>query len=281
MIYSINHFFTKVFDVILSPIRNVNDFWPILFLSILMSFFILFLLKYISFPKKIKNEKEKIKANIFAIRIYKDFWKVILSSFFKSLFHTLKYFMFNLAPFLIIIPLLTPIFTQMESRYGVRPFKPSEVVVVKADFKKNIKDAEIYLMKNEHFNPVMPPVFMDYYSKIKGVRIHQIDWKIKIIKNGVSTIDIIAFGKQFSKRIVIGDHKISLSDTKYDISGWGHILYPSESLFGENSDIRSVSISYPGKLITFMGIKMHWIIWNLIIMVILILVFKDRFGVEF
>jgi len=281
MIYSVNHFFTKVFDVILFPLRNVNEFWPILFLSILMSFFILFLLKYISFPKKIKNEKEKIKANIFAIRIYKDFWKVILSSFFKSLFHTLKYFMFNLAPFLIIIPLLTPIFTQMESRYGVRPFKPSEVVVVKADLKKNIKDAEIYLMKNEHFNPVMPPVFMDYYSEKKGVRIHQIDWKIKIIKNGVSTIDIIAFGKQFPKRIVIGDHKISLSDTKYDISGWGHILYPSESLFGENSDIRSISISYPGKLITFMGIKMHWIIWNLIIMVILILVFKDRFGVEF
>lgn len=281
MIYKINHLFTKLFDSLLSPFKNVNDFWPVLILSVILSFIILFLLKYISFPKKIVEAKEKIKANIFAIRIYKDFWKVILLSFLKSLFYTLKYFLFNLAPFLIIIPLLTPVFTQMESRYGTRPFNPGDTVVFKSDFKRSIKNAEIVLAENTHFKRQMNPVFMDYYDKDKKKRVHQINWKIKIDKEGLTTIDVNAFGEKYSKRLVIGDYKLSLSDVKYDVSGWGHFLYPSETLFGESAAIKSLSINYPGKLIDFLGIRMHWLIWNLIIVVILILVFKDRFGVEF
>ncbi len=281
MIYSINHFFTKLFDSLLSPFRNANDFWPILILSIIISFVILFLLKYISFPNQIVKAKEKIKASIFAIRIYKDFWKVILLSFFKSLFHTFRYFVINLIPFLIIIPLLMPVFAQMESRYGVRPFKPGETVVVKADFKKSIKNESIVLEESEFFKKTMPPVFMDYADKESGKRVHKIDWKLKIKKAGNSSVNIRAFEKIFSKRIVSGDLKMSLSDKKYAESSWWHFIYPSESLFGENESINSVSISYPAKTVNFLGVKMHWIFWNLIIVVVLILIFKNRFGVEF
>lgn len=281
MIYSINHFFTKVFDFILSPFKNVSDFWPILILGVILSFVILFLLRYISFPKKIIEAKDKIKSSIFAIRLYKDFWKIILISFLKSLFHTSRYFLFNLAPFIIIIPMLTPVFTQMEARYGVRSLKPGEVVVVKASFKKNIKNADIILEQSEYFKPVMPPVFMDYYNNEKKARTHEIDWKVKIVKKGISSIIIRAFGEKFSKRLISENCKLALSDKKYDVSGWGHFLYPSETLFGKNEIIKSISINYPGKLINFLGIKMHWLIWYLIIVVILMLVFKNRFGVEF
>src|SRR5512136_868508 len=102
MIQKINYIITLVFDLVLYPFGFINPFWGVLFLSILMSFVVLMVYKKISSPKTIKATKEKIKANILAIRIYKDFWKVILSSFFKSMFYTVKYFSLNMVPLLVI-----------------------------------------------------------------------------------------------------------------------------------------------------------------------------------
>ncbi|MEN8153583.1 MAG: hypothetical protein ABFR75_06135 [Acidobacteriota bacterium] len=282
MIHKINFFLTKVFNLLLKPFNNLNDFWPVLFLSIVLSFIILFILKYISFPKKIVESKDKIKASIFAIRIYKDFWKVILSSFFKSLFYTFKYFVFNLAPFLIIIPLLLPVFSQMEMRYGIRPYKVGEEIILKAKFSNSIKDANINLEKSENFKPKMNPVFIDaFLDEDKTRPLREINWKLEALKEGISRIDIVVNDKKYSKRLVTGDFKEPLSGRKYDRSSINHFFYPSETLLGANDMLRSVTIDYPGKLVNFLGLKMHWIIWNIIIVIVLIMGFRKRFGVEF
>lgn len=282
MIHKINLFITKAFNIILTPFNGVNDFWPVLFLSIILSFIILYILKYISFPKKIVESKDKIKANIFAIRIYKDFWKVIVSSFFKSLFHTFRYFVFNLAPFLIIIPLLLPVFSQMEVRYGMRPFNPGESIVLKADLEKDYKGYSISLEENDFIKPKMRPVFINAWmdeEKTKPVRVA--NWKLEAVKEGNTALGIRINDKVFYKDLMIGKSKLPLSNRKYMNSGFEHFFYPAEELIEENDLLRVIKISYPGKLIKFLGIKMHWIFWNLIIVMVIILAFRKRFGVEF
>ncbi|MCK5003866.1 MAG: hypothetical protein KAS21_02200 [Candidatus Aminicenantes bacterium] len=282
MIHKINLFVTKAFNVILTPFNGVNDFWPVFFLSIILSFIILYILKYISFPKKIVESKEKIKANIFAIRIYKDFWKVIVSSFFKSLFHTFRYFIFNLAPFLIIIPLLLPVFSQMEVRYGMRPFNPGESIVLKADLDKDYRKYSISLEENDFIKPKMRPVFINAWmdeEKTKPVRVA--NWKLEAVKEGKTELGIRINDKVFYKNLMIGKSKLPLSNRKYMNSSFDHFFYPAEELIEENDLLRVIKISYPGKLINFLGIKMHWIFWNLIIVLVVILAFRKRFGVEF
>ncbi len=282
MIHKINFFFTKVFNVILAPFNGVNDFWPVFIISVVLSFIILWILKYISFPNKIVEAKDKIKANIFAIRIYKDFWKVILSSFFKSLFHTMRYFVFNFAPFLIIIPLLSPVFSQMEARYGLRPFKTGEAIIVKAGMEEGFKNHKILLMENENFKKKMNPVFINAWKdEDKTIPVRVANWKLIAEKEGNTLLEIKIDDKIFRKSLVIGKYNGALSDRKYRDSNLNHFLYPIEELIEDNPVLRSISISYPGKLVNFLGIKMHWILWNLIIVVVVILAFRKKFGVEF
>ena len=45
----------------------------------------------VSSPAKVRETKNQIKAHILAIRLYRDFWRTIVSSFFKSLYYTGKY----------------------------------------------------------------------------------------------------------------------------------------------------------------------------------------------
>ena len=273
MIQKINCFITKTFSVVLFPFKFINDFWGILFLSILSSFVVLIIYKYVSSPKRIKEVKNKIKSNILAIRIYRDFWRVILSSFFKSLFYTLKYFILNFGPVLIIILILGPAFMQMEIRYGMRPLKIGESFVVKAKFSSDINDLNIKLLKNKNFKTLMNPVF------IKAKK--EVNWKLETLNKGFTEVEIKVNSNIYKKRLIIGDSKKALSRKKMAKSSIDHLIYPVEPLLAQKGNLEYIYVKYPSKLISFLGFKIHWIIYYLVFVTIIVLALRKRFGVEF
>ncbi|MCP5101824.1 MAG: hypothetical protein GY950_00510 [bacterium] len=282
MIQKINYFITRVFDVILYPFGFINEFWGILFLSIFMSFFVLVIYKYISSPTGIKNTKDKIKANILAIRLYKDFWKVILASFFKSLFYIFKYFTLNIVPLLVIVPILFPAFVQMDIRYGLRPFQVGEEIVIKAAFSQDPNNLDIQLHENGNFKPKMNPVYINgFRDDDKKEPIKEVNWKVNAVEEGTAAIKITAADRTFEKSLLVGKFRGALCNEKYRESSWWHFIYPSEALFPGAGELEEIHIRYPGRNVSFAGIEMHWLIINLVLVLIIVLAFRKRFGVEF
>jgi hypothetical protein len=273
MIQKINYMVTRVMDGILYPFNFINDFWGILFLSIITSFLVLVVYKYISSSGKIKDTKNQIKGNILAIRLYKDFWKVIVSSFLKSLFYVAKYFALNMVPLIIIIPVLFPMFMQMDVRYGMDTYKVGDEVIVKAKFGSPIDELNIKLLDNEHVKPQMNPVHIN--------ALNEVNWKLKAEKDGMTKIRIEIDGNIFEKSLVIGDSGDVLSNRRYSKSSIDHFIYPSETLQTDIPDVEYISIHYPGKMTDFMGFKTYWWIHYLVLVLIIVLAFKNRFGVEF
>lgn len=272
MNHKLNYFFTRLLDVILYPFSFIAEFWGIFFLSVLMSVLILYIYKWVSSPALVKRTKNQIKANILAIRIYKDLWRVILLSFGKSLYYTGKYFLLNFAPVLLIVPILFPVFVQMDIRYGLDSFKPGESITVKAAFLSSIDDKNIQLLEDSHFKLKMNPVF------IKAL--NEVNWKLEILKPGSTHLRIQDGEQIFEKELQIGASRLPHANRIMNESSWAHFIYPSEPLLPAGS-LRSISIHYPGKDITFAGITLNWLWWNLILVIVMVLAFKNRFGIEF
>lgn len=282
MIQKINYFITLIFDIILYPFSFVNPFWGILFLSILMSFVVLVIYKKISSPGTIKITKEKIKANILAIRIYKDFWRVILSSFLKSMFYTAKYFSLNIVPLLIIIPILFPVFVQMDIRYGMRPFRVGEEMIIKARILPDPQGLDVKLLENGNIKPKMNPIFINgFKDEKKTIPIREINWKAEAARDGLTNIRLNINNQIYEKAIAIGHHNGALANKKLRASSWGHFLYPSEGLLAGAGVIENIYIEYPGTKITFVGLKMHWLLINILLVFVIVLALRKRFGVEF
>lgn len=282
MIQAINYSITRFFDLVLYPFQFLGDFWAILFLSVLVSLVVLIIYKYISSPIKIKKAKNQIKSSILAIRLYKDFWKVIAGSFFKSLLYTLKYFILNFGPVLIIIPLLFPLFVQMDVRYGMRPFRPGEVFPVKAVFNTNVNDLEIRLLENNLFRPEMNPVFINAYrDEERSLPIREVNWKLRMTGQGATDIQVRINDRVFGKNLVSGKYAGALSNKKFRHSSADHFFYPVEKLFANNQYLESMIIHYPAKSISFLGIRAHWLVYHLILVLIMVLALRKRFGVEF
>lgn len=282
MVQKINYFITRLFDGILYPFNLIGDFWGIFFLSVITSFIVLLGYKYFSSPRMIRKAKDMIKANIFAIRLYKDFWRVIIGSFFKSLFYILKYFALNLGTLVIILPLLFPLFVQMDVRYGMRPFQPGEEIVIKTSFSQNPYDLDIKLLDSEYFMPKMNPVFINAYKD--GDRqepLREVNWKVEAKAAGNGGIKIKVNGRVFEKSLLIGSKKEALSNKKSRDSSLEHFIYPVERLLAEKGELEYIYVNYPGKSVSCLGIHTHWLVYYLILVLIIVLALKRRFGVEF
>jgi uncharacterized membrane-anchored protein len=282
MIQTINYAFTRAFDILLYPFSSIPPFWGILFLSILMGFVVLYIYKWVSSPRMVKSTKNQIKANILAIRLYKDLWIVILVSFFKSLFYTLKYFILNFGPILVIVPLLFPAFTQMEIRYGVEPFDVQDEMVIKASFNQNPNELGVQLMESEYFKPVMNPVIINAYKdEDHQVPLQEVNWKVKTLKEGKTAIKIKVGNTVYEKSLTIGDSPDAMSNKKFRQSSWEHFLYPVEALLPADGVLDYIYIQYPEQDISVFGLKMAWWVLNIILVVIVVLALKNRFGLEF
>jgi hypothetical protein len=286
MIHTINNLLTGIFDIILYPFSFISPFWGILFLSIVMAFVVLYIYKWISSPRAVKSAKDKIKADILAIRIYKDLWKVILGSFFKSLGHTFQYFGLNLLPLLIIIPILFPVFVQMDIRYGMKPFQVGDEFIIKAAFSGDPNELEVELLASDNFTPRMKPVFINAYrvyeeSGEKKYPIKEVNWKVEATRAGTAKIRIKAGDKVYEKQLVIGDFPGALSNKKMNQSSLEHFIYPAEELLPNPGELVNIYIQYPGGEVTFAGLTTHWLVFNIILVVIIVLALKNRFDIEF
>lgn len=282
MIQQINYFITRVFDIILYPFSFISEFWGIFFLSILMSFVVLWIYKWVSSPRLIRAAKDQVKANILAIRLYKDSGRVIGLSFLKSLLYTFKYFGLNLIPLLIIIPILFPAFVQMDVRYGMRPFDVGEEVVIKAVLSENPFDLDIKLQDSDKFKPKMNPVFINAYKDPdRKEPIKEANWKMEVAREGITKIKIKVQDKVYEKDLIIGESRRALSNKKMKASNIEHFIYPAEGLLDGSNELKYIYIQYPGKSISFAGISTHWLVFNLILVVIVVLALKNRFGIEF
>jgi hypothetical protein len=273
MAQKINFFLTRGCDLLLAPFAKLPPIWGILFLSVLTSLFVLVVYRWISSPRKVKETKNQIKANILAIRLYRDFWRTIVASFFKSVYYTGKYFVLNLAPLLLVLPLLFLLFVQMDVRYGMRPFRPGESIQVKARFSGDIGAVDARIEPNPHFRAAMNPVYV--------TMLREVDWKLKVGSSGDTAIAITVDGVTIGKNLVIGDHLPALSNKKMAASSLEHFIYPVEGLLQGPAPLRSVSIKYPARSISFLGLKTHWLVYYLALTMIIALALKNKFGVEF
>lgn len=273
MAQKLNYFLTRGCDLLLLPFAKLPPFWGIFFLSLLTSLFVLVVYRAVSSPQRVKDTKNQIKANILAIRLYRDFWRTIVSSFFKSLFYTGKYFALNLGPLLLVLPLMFLLFVQMDIRYGMRPFHPGESFTVKAQFAGEIGGADAAIGSGPQYKAAMNPVYID--------SLREVDWKLRAGSVGRGALTVTVDGVSVAKDLVVGYGLSALSNKKMAASSLEHFIYPVEKLLAPRAPLKSISIQYPARGISFLGFETHWLVWYLVLTMIIALALKNRFGVEF
>ncbi len=252
---------------LLAPIAVLPGWLSNTIISAVTGIILLIIFKYTSNQRAIGRVRDDIKANMLALKLFKDSISVTLQAqgrVFRGAFLLLFY---AVRPMLVMIVPVSLLLAQMGLWYQYRPLLPGEEAVVTVKLNDNIETPWpiVSIEPTPAAEVTIGPVRV--FSK------HGIHWKIKAIENGSHGLIFHVDGEQFDKELAVGDGFMRVSAER---PGWHWadiLLHPCEKPFDPDSAVRSISIDYPRRLSRTSGTD-WWLIYFFVASLVFALIFK-------
>lgn len=271
----VNLFFGRVVDLLLLPFRGLSPWFGMTAASLLTALLMLEVFKLTSNQAAIRKAKDRIKAHLLELRLYKDNMRVAFRAQAGILKANLRYLAGNLKPLLVMIVPLVLILAQLSLWFDRAPLQPGEATLVKVGLDDRVDPVSLGLeLEASAGLEVTSP----------AVRIpdeHQVVWRFKAVTAGSGRLLLRTGGRTLEKSVTVSGRRLTkVSALASRGSLWKQVLYPGEPPLPAGTPIRSVEVLYPAKSLTAFGLGVHWLIAYLILSIAFGFAFKGVFKVE-
>jgi len=273
--WTFNKFFGKIFDLLFIPFRSMNPWVGMVIVSFLTGLLMLVIFRYTSNQAGIKKVKNKIKAHLLELRLYKDSLGLSMKAQGNILLANLKYITHSFKPLLVMIVPVILILIQMNFWFGYESLKPGEQTLLKIKLEEgyNPLQTDLALEPAPEIVIETPPLRIEEYSEI--------NWRISSQKSGIHHVDVVVAGKKISKTIATDTKPLSkLSPIKHRKKFVDELFYPVEAPIAKDFPVKSIEVLYPAKRLNFLGFDIHWLIAYFALSIIFGFAFKGIFKVE-
>lgn len=270
-----NSIFGRLFGALLQPFRSLSPWWGMLVISLVTGLLMLLIFKYTSNQSAIRRTKDRIKAHLLEMRLYKDSLRVSFKAQAGILKANLRYMSHSLKPLLVMIVPVLLILIQLNFWFGYESPEPDEALVLKLKLKESTDPTEldIRLSPLPGLNIETPPLRIEEDAEV--------DWRISFAQAGEYALDIQVGSEHVSKHIAVGQRLLSrLSPRRVDTGFWAQLFYPVEPPLDKGSAVEGVDILYASGGLPFFGRRMHWLIAFFVLSVVFGFSLKGLFGVE-
>jgi hypothetical protein len=271
----VNLVFGRVVDVILLPFRGASPWFGMAAVSFLTALLMLEVYKLTSNQAAIRRAKDKIKAHLLELRLFKDSMPVTLRAQAAILKANLSYLAANLKPLLVMIVPLVLILAQLSLWFDRAPLRPGEETLVKVGLEEGTDP--VSLMMEIEASPGL-------VITSPAVRIpdeHEVAWRFKATAEGPGRLTLRVGGMALVKSVVVGGKPMTkVSSLASRGSIWKQVLYPGERALAAGTPVRSIEILYPAKSLSVLGFRLHWLVAYLILSIAIGFAFKGVLKVE-
>ncbi|OGL40733.1 MAG: hypothetical protein A2043_02325 [Candidatus Schekmanbacteria bacterium GWA2_38_9] len=270
----LNNFLNKIFDLFFSPFREVNPLWGLSIISFLTGIVMLIIFRYTSNQEGIKEAKEKIKAHLLEVRLFKDDMGLILNAQKNILKHNFTYMKYSVMPMLVMMIPVVLILIQLNFRFGYSPLKPGDDAIVVLNMNKgiNVNGIEAKIITHPGIEVETPILRIDERKEV--------DWRIRAKEYGNFDLEFQIGGEKFHKSVKVTD-KLTMISPKRVSSGFFDLIFnPAEKPIKKNSVVESIEIRYSPTDLNVFGYKIHWLVIFFVLSIAFGFAFKGVFGVQ-
>jgi uncharacterized membrane protein (DUF106 family) len=145
--WPVNTVLGKLFDLIFLPVRSFDPWVGMGLISLLTGLLMLFIYRWTSNQTGIREVKDKIKAHLLELRLYKDNMGVTMKAQGRILRANLRYLTLNFKPLVVMIVPLILILAQLNLWFGSEPLTVGRPAIIKVELGPEIslQDLEIEL----------------------------------------------------------------------------------------------------------------------------------------
>jgi hypothetical protein len=221
------------------------DIWPgwlsATLIAIVSGVLFLIAFKYTSPQRAIKRVKDDIKANLLALKLFKDSARVALRAQGSILYAALRLLLFSLVPMVVMIVPVLLIWGQIALWYQYRPLRLGE-------------DAVVTLKLNPGSNPIPSNIELGPSSAtettVGPVRVgskHEVCWNIRAVQSGYHRLVFHVGNQTVEKELAIGDGFMRVSKLRPGRNWYDVLVNPWEKPFNSDSPVQSIEIDYPDR----------------------------------
>lgn len=271
----INSILQKIFNVIFYPFRNMSPWSGMFVISLLSVFLILFIFKHTSNQKGIKTAKDKIKAHLLELRLYKDNLRISLKAQGSILRQNSKYIAYSAKPLLFMIIPIVLIIAHTNFWFGYTSLEPGEKTLVKVKLNENYDPLETDIRLEPS------PAYLIETPPLRILEENEIDWRISPLQKGVHALEFSVAGEKIKKTLSVKSPPLSrISPVKFQKNFFDELINPTEAPIRKDLPIKSIEVLYPTKNMNVFGLGIHWLIVYFILTIIMGFSLKSLFKVE-
>ena len=196
-------------------------------------------------------QKDRIKAHLLAVRLYRDQPAIVAQSYLRVLRHVLLYLrLMGTVLVLSVLPILVVIV--VADRYLAHAaILPGETFLLSAGVNASGSLDAISLEVPPGLRVTAPPV------RIAAERM--IVWRVLAETAGRFAVQVNSDGARLEKRVAVSSGLTSLSAERTQDRLWKRFFVSNEPAVPQMSPIQSITVAYPDRSIRFAGVTWDWI----------------------
>jgi hypothetical protein len=228
--------------ILLAPVAVLPGWLSSTIISAVTGVFLLFIFKHTSNQRAIGRVRDDIKADMLAMKLFKDSIVVALRAEVRIFKGALLLLIHAIPPMLVMIIPLSVLLAQMSLWYQSRPLAPGEVAVMTVKLHSDVGKQ----WPRISIEPT--PALEVTVGPVRVLSKREICWEIRGIENGMHHIKLRANQQQIEKELAVGGSFRRVSSTRPALNWTSVLMHPAEEPFGRDSIIQSVTIDYPDRL---------------------------------
>ena len=233
----------------------------------------LLIYKYTSNQTAIGKVKDNIKAQMLAMKLFKDSVSVTLQAQGKIFKYAFLLLFYSIRPMAVMIIPVLLILAQMALWYQAKPLSVGQesVITMELNNTEGSPMPDVSIVPSDALTITTGPVRV--FSK------GRLYFKIKPEQNGLHKLTFTAGKETVEKELAVGESFMPVS-VKRPGQNWSQILLnPSEKPFAKDSIVKSISIEYPQRPSKTSGTN-WWVVYFFICSMIVAFIFKPFLNVN-
>jgi hypothetical protein len=235
---------------------------------------LLVVFKYTSHQRAVRAVRNDIKANLLALRLFKDNPLVTLEAQGGVLVGAGQLLALALVPMLVMLVPVCLILGQLGLWYQARPLRVGEdtVLTLRLPGGDDAPFPEVYLQPTAALEVLIGPV------RVQSKR--ELCWSVKANADGYHRLVFQVGGQTVEKEFAVGDGFMRVSARRPEWS-WEDVLrHPAEAPFRPDAPVRSIEIEYPSRPSWTSGTD-WWVVYWFAVSMVAALCFRRALNVQF
>jgi hypothetical protein len=258
---------------LLAPIGSLSGTLSATLVAAVTGVLLLLAFKYTSNQKAIKRVRADIKANLLALKLFKESAAVALRAQGRILVAAFWLLVYAIVPIAVMAVPVLLVLSQLALWYQHRPLHVGEVRVVTVKLSGDLDAAwpEVRLEPTSALQVITGPV------RILSKR--EICWDVEARERGYHRLVFRVGDQTFDKELAVGDDVMRVSKLRPGRDFKDVLFHPAEKPLDPDSPVQSIEIAYPKRASWTSGTD-KWVYYWFVVSLISAFCFRGVFKVN-